>query len=326
MNQLEQLKKFTKVVADTGDIDSIKQYSPVDATTNPSLILKAAQQSEYHHLIHNAIEYSEKNGTTKEEKQTILLDKLTVNFGCEILKTVPGRVSTEVDARLSFDTKASVEKGKKLIEMYQEAGVDKERVLIKLASTWEGIKAGEELEKMGIHCNMTLMFSLAQAVACAEANVSLISPFVGRILDWYKKAEGVDSYPPEQDPGVISVKKIFNYYKKFNHNTQIMGASFRNVEEITELAGSDLLTIAPQLLETLQNSTENLTKKLDTERAQTLNLEQLSFNENSFRFALNDDPMATEKLSEGIRNFVKDTVTLEKFIAENFLTESPSMK
>lgn len=311
MNQLDQLKKLTTVVADTGDFSSLKQYSPTDSTTNPSLIYAASQQPQYKHLLEDAIRYGKAKGQNQADH---ILDKVFVNFGLEILKIVPGRVSTEVDARLSFDVEGSVAKARHLIALYEAAGIDRKRVLIKLASTWEGIMAAHALEKEGIHCNMTLLFSLPQAIACAEAKATLISPFVGRILDWYKKSEGVASYPPADDPGVKSVTKIFNYYKKFGYKTQIMGASFRNKEEILELAGCDLLTIAPSLLEELKTNTAPITRKLDPEKAKHEKLEKLHLDEKTFRYMLNEDAMATEKLAEGIRNFAKDIVKLEKIL------------
>jgi len=313
MNQLEQLKKITTVVADTGDFEALQQYQPTDSTTNPSLIYAASQKPQYSHLIDEAIQY----GKGKKDNVTDhIMDKVFVNFGLEILKIVPGRVSTEVDARLSFDVEGSIAKGRHLISLYEEAGIDRKRVLIKLASTWEGILAATELEKEGIHCNMTLLFSLAQAVACAEANATLISPFVGRILDWYKKAEGVEGYSPAEDPGVKSVTRIYNYYKKFGHKTVIMGASFRNKEEILELAGCDLLTIAPNLLEELKQTESPITTKLDATKAKNSSEEKINIDEKTFRLLLNDDAMATEKLSEGIRNFTKDILKLEKLISD----------
>lgn len=312
MNQLEQLKKMTTVVADTGDFESLKAYSPTDSTTNPSLILLASQQPQYQHLINDAIQYAR---TKKQNPLSQALDKVFVNFGLEILKVVPGRVSTEVDARLSFDVEGSIEKARHLIALYESAGINRKRILIKLASTWEGILAAKQLEKEGIHCNMTLLFSLPQAIACADAKATLISPFVGRILDWYKKAEGVTSYPHAQDPGVKSVTSIYHYYKKFGIKTEIMGASFRNKDEITELAGCDLLTIAPPLLEELKNSTTPLSRKLDPEKARQSQIEKIHLDEKHFRYLLNEDAMATEKLAEGIRNFAKDIVKLEKMLA-----------
>lgn len=311
MNQLDQLKKITTVVADTGDFESLKAYNPTDSTTNPSLIYAASEKPQYRHLIDDAIRYAK---TKSQKPLSYALDKVFVNFGLEILKIVPGRVSTEVDARLSFDVGGSIQKAEQLIALYEAAGIDRKRILIKLASSWEGVLAAKELEKKGIHCNMTLMFSLPQAVACAEAKATLISPFVGRILDWYKKSEGKTSYPPAEDPGVKSVTKIFNYYKKFGHKTQIMGASFRNIEEILELAGCDLLTIAPSLLEELKNGTAPVTRKLDPESAKRSSIEKLHLDEKTFRYLFNEDAMATEKLSEGIRNFAKDLVKLEKLL------------
>ncbi len=307
-NQLEQLKQFTKVVADTGDFGSIVEFKPQDATTNPSLILKAAGMPAYAHLVDRAI----KDAGSGASVGTII-DLLLTLFGAEILKIVPGRVSTEVDARVSFDRDASIAKAHEIIEFYEKAGIPRERILIKLASTWEGIKAAEQLEKEGIRCNLTLLFSFAQAVACAEAKVQLISPFVGRILDWYKKSTGKD-YSPSEDPGVQSVTTIYTYYKKFGHKTEVMGASFRNKGEILELAGCDLLTISPQLLGELAASNDPVTRKLDPSRASSANLDRVSFDEKSFRWALNEDQMATEKLSDGIRQFAADIVKLEELI------------
>ena len=312
MNKLEQLKKFTTIVADTGEFEEIKKFQPTDATTNPSLILAAASLPEYQHLIDEAISYAKNKNLTKEEEKSLIMDRIFVNFGLEILKIVPGRVSTEVDARLSFDVEGSLKKAKRFIEMYEKAGIPRERVLIKLSSTWEGILTAEKLEKEGIHCNMTLMFSMAQAVGCAQARATLISPFVGRILDWYKKAEGKDSYPPAEDPGVISVTQIYNYYKSFDIKTQIMGASFRNSDEILELAGCDLLTIAPKLLAELQKAEGTVTKKLDPSHAKSMKMERIDLDEKKFRWMLCENAMATEKLYEGIRNFAKDSMKLEK--------------
>lgn len=314
MNKLEQIRKMTTIVIDTGDIDAIKKFTPTDATTNPSLILAASQKPQYRHLIDDAIQYSKSKGKSSEEKQHLLMDKLFVNFGVEILKLIPGRVSTEVDARLSFDIQGSIEKAHTLIKLYEEAGISKERILIKLASTWEGTKAAAQLEKEGIHCNMTLLFSLPQAIACAEAKATLISPFVGRILDWYKKHDNVENYPPEKDPGVISVTQIYNYFKKFDYKTQIMGASFRNTEEIIQLAGCDLLTIAPPLLEELSKAEGNIDRKLDPAQAKSLPITKIPLDEKAFRLMLNDNAMATEKLSEGIRKFAEDAIKLEQSI------------
>ena len=315
MNLLEQLKTFTKVVADTGDFDSMIAYKPIDATTNPSLIYAASMDAKYSALIEDAVQYAKSLSHDKTVQLTHALDKLSVNFGLKILEIVPGRVSTEVDARLSFDTEASIDKARVLIQLYESNGISRERVLIKLASTWEGINAAEKLEKEGIYCNLTLLFSFAQAVRCAEANVTLISPFVGRILDWYKKDRGVSDISPAEDPGVKSVKEIYNYYKKFGHQTTVMGASFRNTGEIIELAGCDALTISPSLLKELENTEAVLDKKLDADKSKLLDLHQIHMNEKSFRWMMNEDAMATEKLAEGIRKFTEDLIKLEKYIA-----------
>lgn len=317
-NKLEQLKKLTTLVVDTGDIDAIKTFTPTDATTNPSLILAASQKPQYKPLIEEAVAYAKKKATSSSDIRPLMMDRLFVNFGTEILKIIPGRVSTEVDARLSFDIEGSINKAHALIKLYEEAGVKKERVLIKLASTWEGTRAAQVLEKEGIHCNMTLLFSMPQAIACAEVQATLISPFVGRILDWYKKSENVNGYAPEDDPGVKSVTQIYNYFKKFDYKTQVMGASFRNIEEILELAGCDLLTIAPQLLEELKNAQGPVPRKLDAQKAHSLDIRKIDMNEKTFRLMLNDDAMATEKLSEGIRNFAKDATKLEHHIADTY--------
>ncbi|NML62468.1 transaldolase [Massilia sp. RP-1-19] len=307
MNQLEQLKQFTKVVADTGDFQSIKQYTPLDATTNPSLILKAVQKPEYRPLLDKAVQ--DNPGLSIDE----VVDRLLIAFGTEILKFVPGRVSTEIDAALSFDTEATVAKGRELIALYQAAGVSRERVLIKIASTWEGIRASEILEKEGIRTNMTLLFSLCQAIACAEAGSQLISPFVGRIYDWYKKSTGQE-YTGADDPGVQSVKRIYDYYRKFGYNTEVMGASFRNTSQILELAGCDLLTISPDLLQKLADTEGAVERKLDADAA-PVDMEKLSVDEKTFRFMLNEDAMATEKLAEGIRAFCVDSAKLKQMIA-----------
>lgn len=311
MNLLEQLKNYTQVVADTGDFASIEAYRPIDATTNPSLIYAASQDEKYRHLIDDAISFARKQSTNKVDQLSKAMEKLAVNFGLEILKIVPGRVSTEVDARLSFDTEATVNKAHEIIALYEDDGISRERILIKIASTWEGIKAAEMLEKEGIRCNLTLLFSQAQAIACAEAGVRLISPFVGRILDWYKKDRGVSEFSATEDPGVISVTTIFNYYKKFGYDTQVMGASFRNIGEICELAGCDLLTISPKLLQELEQTEGVLEKKLDVETAKGMNIEKILMDEKTFRWMMNEDAMATEKLAEGIRNFTKDLIKLE---------------
>jgi transaldolase len=313
MNQLDQLKQFTTVVADTGDFGSLKQYAPRDATTNPSLILKAAQMPEYSYLIEKAV----KDNKAKASGQELLhkvLDDLTVLFGLEILKIVPGRVSTETDADLSFDAAALVAKGKLFIKLYEAAGIPRERILIKIASTWEGIKAGEILQREGINCNLTLLFSLPQAVACAEANIKLISPFVGRIMDWYKAKEKRE-FAPAEDPGVISVKEIYSYYKKFGYHTEVMGASFRNVGEITELAGCDLLTISPNLLGELQKTETPLARKLSPELARESKIAKLALDEKRFRWLFNENAMATEKTAEGLRLFNADAQKLAQFVA-----------
>lgn len=308
MNQLEQLKQYTTVVADTGDFQSMQAYTPRDATTNPSLILKAVQKPEYQPLLAQAV-------TQNAGKSTdAIIDQLLISFGVKILEIVPGRVSTETDARLSFDTQATVAKGRQLIALYEAAGIPRERILIKIASTWEGIRAAEILEKEGIRCNMTLLFSLAQAAACAEAGAQLISPFVGRIYDWFKKQTGQEIFGAE-DPGVLSVKRIYNYYRKFGYKTEIMGASFRNTSQILELAGCDLLTISPDLLQKLNDTETKVAPKLNPEAALASDLEKLDINEQSFRFMLNEDVMATEKLAEGIRLFCADTIKLETIIA-----------
>jgi len=315
VNKLEQLKKLTTVVADTGDIDSIKKYSPTDATTNPSLILKAAQQPQYKELVTSAVQYGE-SASSDTEKMALTMDKIAVNFGSEILKIVPGRISTEVDARLSYDSAATIDRALRIIKLYEEVGVEKERILIKIASTWEGIKAAEHLEKQGIHCNLTLLFQLAQAVVCAESNITLISPFVGRILDWHKQHDEVSSFAPESDPGVISVTEIYDYFKKFDYKTVVMGASFRNTDEILELAGCDLLTIAPPLMEELQQSEDSVVHKLNASAAKSKTIEKIDSSESNFRWMMSQDAMANEKLAEGIRNFAVDTNKLEKYVFE----------
>lgn len=315
MNQLEDLKKYTTVVADSGDFESIKKYRPTDATTNPSLILAASQKEIYRPLIEEAILFGKKEGRTKKETVELALDKLFINFGLEILKIVPNRVSIEVDARLSFDTESSIERAKRLILFFKERKIEKERILIKLASTWEGIKAAKELEKEGIHCNMTLIFSQVQAIASAEANATLISPFVGRILDWHMKQFNKE-FSASEDPGVISVKNIYDYFKKFEYKTEIMGASFRNKNEIIELAGCDLLTIAPSLLEELERDFNRISPKLSIESAKKSDMKKIKIDEKNFRYLLNDNAMATDKLSEGIRRFCEDIKKLETKIEE----------
>jgi len=311
MNQLDSLKKYTTVVADTGEIEAIAKYKPQDATTNPSLLLKAAGQKQYAHLVEEAAECAQKqSGAARAEA---FMDKLFVNFGTEILKIIPGRVSTEVDAGLSFDTAGSVAKAHRFIDLYKQAGVDRERILIKVASTWEGIRAAEQLEKEGIHCNLTLLFSFAQAIACAEAKVTLISPFVGRIYDWYVKENGGKDISADADPGVASVTKIYDYFKKFDYKTQVMGASFRKVEQILHLAGCDLLTISPDLLQKLQDTQGEVTRRLAPDKAKATDGKRIHLDEKSFRWMHNEDPMAVEKLSEGIRKFYADARKLEKF-------------
>uniref|UniRef100_A0AAQ4NQA0 Transaldolase n=2 Tax=Gasterosteus aculeatus aculeatus TaxID=481459 RepID=A0AAQ4NQA0_GASAC len=318
---LSQLKKHTVVVADTGDFNAIEEYKPQDATTNPSLILAAAKMPAYQPLVDQAIKYGVAKGGTEEEQVANAMDKLFVSFGLEILKKVPGRVSTEVDARLSFDKAAMVAKALKLIGLYEEAGISKERVLIKLSSTWEGIQAGRELEKdHGVHCNMTLLFSFAQAVACAEAKVTLISPFVGRILDWHKENSGRASYEPHEDPGVLSVTKIYNYYKKFGYGTVVMGASFRNTGQVKALAGCDLLTISPGLLAELSQDHSAVTPALRVDKAKACDLEKIHLGEQDYRWQHNEDRMAVEKLSDGIRKFAADAIKLETMIKGKMLS------
>ncbi len=313
MNKLAQLRDVTIVVADTGDIESIRRYAPVDATTNPSLLYKAAQLDAYRPLVEDAVAKGAAAPASQRMHHT--LDHLSVNFGVEILGIIPGRVSTEVDARLSFDTDATVRKAESLIALYEDSGVSRERVLIKVASTWEGIRAAEILEKRGIHCNLTLLFSFAQAVACADAGVTLISPFVGRILDWYKKHEGVEGYAAAEDPGVKSVTRIYNYYKKHGYPTVVMGASFRNKDEILELAGCDLLTISPDLMAELEAADGDIIVKLSPDKAMAVGEPRIELDEAGFRWMMNEDAMATEKLAEGIRNFTRDTEKLEALIA-----------
>jgi len=306
-SQLEQLRSMTTIVADTGDFAAIKAYQPVDATTNPSLVFQAAQKPEYRGLIKESIQ-----GIDRED---LLIDTLFVTFGVELLKIVPGRVSTEVDPTLSFDTQKTIDRVKQIISLYESRGIPRERVLIKLATTWEGVRAAEVLEMEGIHCNMTLIFSLIQAAACMNVKATLISPFVGRVLDWYKKQTGLE-YTGETDPGVALVRNIYNYGKKFGFKTQVMGASFRNKEEIIALAGCDLLTISPKLLDELHQSSHEVVQKLSIEEAHTSDLEKIAISESVFRYLLNEDAMATEKLSDGIRSFAKDTEKLQTFIRE----------
>lgn len=315
-SQLEQLKQFTKVVADTGDFESMREFKPQDATTNPSLILQAATKPQYAPILEKAIADRKNCGLTGAKLVDNIIDHVLIAFGMEILKIVPGRVSTETDARLSFDVNGTVTKARDLIALYEKAGISRDRVLIKIASTWEGIKAAEIVQKEGIHCNLTLLFSLAQAVACADAKIQLISPFVGRIYDWYKNANKRE-YTGAEDPGVLSVTSIYNYYKHFGHETEVMGASFRNVSQIVELAGCDLLTISPDLLAKLAASHEPVTRKLDVAAAKAAHIEPLHLDEKTFRFLLNEDAMATEKTAEGIRKFAVDIVKLEQVITSH---------
>jgi transaldolase len=312
MTLLDSLKQSTTVVADTGDFDSIAKYKPQDSTTNPSLLFVAAQQPQYAHLVEQALAEASEQGGSHAAKTEAFMDHLFVTFGCEILRIVPGRVSTEVDAGLSFDTEATLAKARRLIALYAAAGVPRERILIKIASTWEGIRAAEKLELEGIHCNLTLLFSFAQAVACAEAGVTLISPFVGRIYDYYKKERGAD-IPPEEDPGVQSVTRIYEYYKKFDYKTQVMGASFRKVEQIVRLAGCDLLTISPDLLDKLSHAEGTVNPRLTVASAKASDAKKIHLDEKTFRWEHNQDPMAVDKLSEGIRKFYADARKLEKF-------------
>ncbi len=314
LNQLEQLKKFTKVVADTADFESIKEFKPQDATTNPSLVYAATQKQQYSHLLEEVLADRKKSGLSGAAQVEDIVDHLLVQFGCDILEIVPGRISTETDARLSFDFEGSIKKARQLVKLYEERKISRERVLIKIASTWEGINAAEQLQKEGIKCNLTLMFSLPQAVRCAEAKVQLISPFVGRIYDWYKKENKRDYAGPE-DPGVQSVQEIYNYYKKFGYATEVMGASFRNVGQILELAGCDALTISPELMKELSESHEPVERKLDPEKAKKADVQRLEVDEKKFRYLVNDNAMATEKTAEGIRKFAADVVKLEKFVA-----------
>jgi transaldolase len=314
LNQLDQIKKFTTVVADTGDFETMREFKPTDATTNPSLIYSATQKENYSHFLDEVLAERRKSGLSGAAQIEDIIDHLLVQFGCAILKIVPGRVSTETDARLSFDVEGSIKKARLLVKLYEEQGIGRERVLIKLASTWEGIAAAEQLQKEGIKCNMTLLFSLAQAVRSAEAKVQLISPFVGRIYDWFKAANKRD-YSGAEDPGVQSVNEIYTYYKKFGYETEVMGASFRNVGQILELAGCDLLTISPELMKQLSQSHEPVERKLNAEKAKGADVQRLELNEKKFRYLMNDDAMATEKTAEGIRKFAVDIAKLEKFVA-----------
>jgi transaldolase len=313
MNLLQSLKRYTTVVADTGDIEAIAEHRPQDATTNPSLLLQAAQKPHYQHLVDEALDFALGTPGDSAARAETFMDKLFITFGCHILEVVPGRVSTEVDARLSFDTEGTLAKARKLMGMYQKAGIGRERVLIKIASTWEGIRAAEALEREGIHCNLTLLFSFAQAVACAEAGVTLISPFVGRIYDWYRKERGGKDIPADEDPGVASVTRIYDYFKKFGYKTQVMGASFRKVEQIVGLAGCDLLTISPDLLAQMEKTEGEVTRRLSVEGARASDAKKIHLDEKTFRWMHNEDAMATEKLAEGIRKFNADARKLEQY-------------
>ncbi len=315
MSLLDSLKRVTTVVADTGDIEAMRQFRPQDATTNPSLLLKAAQQPQYRPLVDAALAGADRLALPEGQRTEAFMDRLAVSFGQEILKIVPGRVSTEVDARLSFDTAGSVAKAREIIGLYEKAGVDRERILIKVGSTWEGIQSAAQLEREGIHCNLTLLFSFAQAVACAEAGVTLVSPFVGRIYDYYRKERGAE-IPSAEDPGVQSVTRIYHYYKKYGYQTQVMGASFRKVDQILDLAGCDLLTISPDLLDTLQRTDGDVTPRLTPEAARASSGEKLTLDEKAYRFMHNQDAMAVEKLSDGIRRFYDDARKLEQWAAK----------
>jgi len=323
MNLLEQLKTQTKVVADSGDFESVRKFKPVDTTTNPSLIYAAAKDSKYAYLIDEAIAYAKKKPGDKASQLRIAFEKLFICFGMEILKIVPGRVSIEVDARLSFDTEGTIQKARELVGQFKEAGVDKERILIKIAATWEGIKAAEVLSKEGIRCNLTLLFSLPQAIACAEAGVQLISPFVGRVLDWARKDQPDKTFSYEEEPGVVLVKNIYNYYKKFGYKTEIMCASFRNSGEILALAGCDLMTIAPSFLNELESTEGTVVQNLDTQKAIASDIQKLNLDEKAFRWMMNEDPMATEKMAEGIRKFTVDIIKLEDMLLKKL--ENPSL-
>jgi transaldolase len=314
-NKLDQLKQLTTVVADTGDIEAIETFKPVDATTNPSLLLKAAQMPQYKSLLTDAKAWATQQGGSSAEQLSRASQRLGVEIGTQILTLVPGRISTEVDARLSFDTAATLDSAHRLVDQYNEKGINNDRLLIKIAATWEGVRAAQILEKEGINCNLTLLFGFAQAAACADAGVYLISPFVGRIFDWYVANSGQTQFSAEQDPGVLSVKHIFDYYKQHNYNTIVMGASFRNTEQIEALAGCDRLTISPQLLQQLQEDNGELTRKLDSTKPSSV-IDSVNYDQNAFRWSLNEDAMATEKLAEGIRNFAADQIKLEAMLAQ----------
>jgi transaldolase len=321
MHILEQLRKYSKIVADSGDFESIRRFKTLDSTTNPSLILAAAQEQKYAHLIDEALAYAKRRLTDRSKLISLAVEKLFINFGLEILKIIPGRVSTEVDARMSFDNEGTVKKAREVIAMYKEAGIDRERILVKIASTWEGIKAAETLTKEGIRCNMTLMFSMAQALACADAKVQLVSPFVGRILDWHTKNFPDQKFTPDSEPGVMLVKDIYNYYKKFDHKTEIMAASFRNTGEILALSGCDLLTISPSLLNDLERTEGILERKLSPEKAYETDVKKTVMDQKKFRWLMNEDIMASEKLAEGIKKFNEDVAKLESLLLRRYVAK-----
>lgn len=319
MHLLEQLKKHSRIVTDSNDFESIRKFKPMDSTTNPSLIYAATQDHKYVHLMDEALAYAHRKSTDTTKQINLALERLFINFGLEILKIVPGRVSTEVDIRFSFDNEGSVKKARELIALYKELGIDRDRILIQLAATWEGIKAAETLSKEGIHCNMTLLFSMPQAIACAEAGVQFISPFVGRVLDWHLHKQPHLTFTPEEEPGVLLVKDIYNYYKKFGYKTEIMGASFRNRGEILALAGCDLLTIAPAFLAELEKTEGMVERKLDIEKARAIELEKMAMDQKKFRWLMNENEMASEKLAEGIRKFTEDIVKLESLLLKRYI-------
>jgi transaldolase len=321
MHLLEQLKKHSRIVADSGDFESIRKFKPMDSTTNPSLIYAAAQDHKYIHLMDEALAYAHRKSTDTQKQISLALERLFINFGLEILKIVPGRVSTEVDARLSFDNEGSVKKARELIALYKELGIDRDRILITIAATWEGIKAAETLSKEGIHCNMTLLFSMPQAIACAEAGVQIVSPFVGRVLDWHLQKHSDHAFNNAEEPGILLVKDIYNYYKKFAYKTEIMGASFRNTDEILALSGCDLMTISPTLLTELEKTEGMIERKLDIEKARASELEKMAMDQKKFRWLMNENEMASEQLAEGIRKFTEDIVKLESLLLRRYITK-----
>lgn len=321
MHILEQLKRYSKIGADSADFESIRKYKPLDSTTNPSLILEAAQEQKYAHLVDEALAYARRRSTDRPKQIRLAVDKLFINFGLELLKIVPGRVSTQVDARMSFDNEGSVKKAREMVALYKDAGIDRERVLVEIAATWEGIRAAETLSKEGIHVNMTLMFSLAQAIACAEARVQLVSPFVGRVLDWHTKNHPQQKYTPDAEPGVQLVRDIYHYYKKFGYKTEVMAASFRNQDEILALAGCDLITIPPALLSELERTEGNLERKLMAEKAQEADMHKMDMDQKKFRFMMNEDIMASDKLAEGIKKFNEDVARLESLLLRRYVAK-----